>query len=99
MTNKLNELERILEKITTKTGEKMKKLFEVQAAVLTKNDTKILRTRFIEANNKIEALDLLEAKYVKLAKKFRTDIFKHHNHFTRSVVIGGFSKKIEFEVL
>ena len=77
----------------------MKKLFEVQVAILTKNNMKILRTRFIEASNKIEALDLLEAKHTKLARRFKTDIFKYHNHFMRCVVIGGFSKKIEFQVL
>ncbi len=77
----------------------MKKLFEVQVAVLKKNNVKILKTRFIEANNKLEALDLLEAKHTKLAKRFKTDIFKYHNHFMRCVVIGGFSKKIEFQVL
>ena len=77
----------------------MKKLFEVQVAVLTKNDTKILKTRFIEAKNKIEVLDLLEVKHARLARRFKTDIFKYHNHFMRCVVIGGFSKKIEFQVL
>ena len=72
---------------------------EVQVAILTKNDTKMLKARFIEASNKIEALELIAVKYSKLAKRFKTDVLKYHNHFLRSVVIGGFSKKIEFQVL
>ena len=78
----------------------MKKKFELQSAILTKTETKILKSRFIEASNKTEALELGYKKYEKLAKRLKMSIFKEHNHFSRQIIItNNFNKFITIQVL
>ena len=74
--------------------------FELQTAILTKTETKILKSRFIEASNKTKALELVYQKYEKLAKKLKMSIFKQHNHFERRIIItNNFDKYISIQVL
>jgi hypothetical protein len=78
----------------------MKNKFELQTAILTKTETKILKSRFIEASNKTKALELVYQKYEKLAKKLKMSIFQQHNHFERRIIItNNFNKFISIQVL
>jgi acetolactate synthase small subunit len=78
----------------------MKNKFELQTAILTKTETKILKSRFIEASNKTKALELVYQKYKKLAKRLKMSIFKQHNHYSREIIItNNFNKFISIQVL
>lgn len=78
----------------------MENKFELQTAILTKTETKILKSRFIEASNKTRALELVYKKYEKLAKRLKMSIFQQHNHFQRQIIItNNFDKHISIQVL
>lgn len=78
----------------------MKEKFEIQTAILTKSETKILKNRFIEASNKTKALELVYKKYEKLAKRLKMSIFQKHNHYQREIMItDNYDKFISMQVL
>lgn len=78
----------------------MKEKFEIQIAILTKSETKILKSRFIEALNKTKALELVYKNYEKLAKRLKMSIFQKHNHYQREIMItNNYDKFILMQVL
>lgn len=78
----------------------MKEKFEIQIAILTKSETKILKSRFIEALNKTKALELVYKNYEKLAKRLKMSIFQKHNHYQREIMItNNYDKFISMQVL
>ncbi len=78
----------------------MKEKFEIQIAILTKSETKILKSRFIEALNKTKALELVYENYEKLAKRLKMSIFQKHNHYQREIMItNNYDKFILMQVL
>ena len=78
----------------------MKEKFEIQIAILTKSETKILKSRFIEALNKTKALELVYENYEKLAKRLKMSIFQKHNHYQREIMItNNYDKFISVQIL